>query len=265
MNLVDELRIHVDALASAIEQNPKFFASIKHYVKQLRQLVRAPREQVSQSEIEILAKKIEEFFDKWRPGESSSGVLYLPPRETSDSDPTVTEINTLVAKLAAMDENSFKELFPSLQPEIEKSETATDLAPCVFIGHGRSKLWARLKVYLEDELNLATITYESESHVGESIVPVLEKMLEQGSFAVLVLTAEDKTSEGSKRARQNVIHEAGLFQGRLGFKKAVLLRQDGLEGLTNVDGLQYIGFSGDSIEQTFYELQRVLKREGLLK
>jgi predicted nucleotide-binding protein len=79
-----------------------------------------------------------------------------------------------------------------------------------------------------------------------------------------VLTAEDETVEGLKRARQNVVHEAGLFQGRLGFKKAVVLRQVGLEDFSNVAGLQYIGFSGDMIEQTFYELQRVLKREGML-
>jgi predicted nucleotide-binding protein len=135
----------------------------------------------------------------------------------------------------------------------------------VFIGHGRSRLWARVKVYLEDELGLATVSYESESRVGESIVPILEKMLDQATFAVLILTAEDETAEGSKRARQNVIHEAGLFQGRLGFKKAVLLGQEGLERFTNVDGLQYIGFHGEQIEQSFYELQKVLKREGMLQ
>ena len=42
-------------------------------------------------------------------------------------------------------------------------------------------------MFLEDDLSLATITYESESRTGESIVPVLEKMLEQATFAVLVL------------------------------------------------------------------------------
>jgi hypothetical protein len=135
---------------------------------------------------------------------------------------------------------------------------------CVFIGHGHSKLWARLKIYVNDELGLNSITYESESRVGESIIPVLEKMLDQATFAVIVLTAEDETSEGLKRARQNVVHEAGLFQGRLGFKKVVAVRQEGLEDFTNVAGLQYIGFSSDRIENSFYELQRVLKREGLL-
>lgn len=134
----------------------------------------------------------------------------------------------------------------------------------VFIGHGRSVLWARVKMYLQDELGLQTIYYESESRVGESIVPVLEKMLGQATFAVLVLTAEDEAAQGLKRARQNVVHEAGLFQGRLGFKKAVLLRQEGVEDFSNVAGLQYIPFAGDRIDQTFYELQRVLKREGVL-
>jgi predicted nucleotide-binding protein len=134
---------------------------------------------------------------------------------------------------------------------------------CVFIGHGRSKLWARLQLFLQNDLGLKTITYESVSRVGESIVPVLESMLRQATFAVLVLTTEDETAEGGKRARQNVVHEAGLFQGQLGFPRAILLQQSGLEDFSNVAGLQYIGFEGENIETTFWELQRVLKREGL--
>jgi predicted nucleotide-binding protein len=119
-----------------------------------------------------------------------------------------------------------------------------------------------MKVFLQDDLNLATVTYESEPRTGESIAPILEKILDQATFAVLVLTAEDETVDGACRARQNVVHEAGLFQGRLGFKKAILLVQDGVEEFSNVAGLQHISFSGDRIEQAFYEVQRVLKREG---
>ena len=141
---------------------------------------------------------------------------------------------------------------------------AMSRAPRVFIGHGGSKLWARLKTYLEDELGLATLHYESESHVSESIINVLDRMLDESTFAILILTAEDETREGSRRARQNVVHEAGLFQGRLGFNKVVLLRQEGLEDFSNVAGLQYIRFRGEQIEETFYELQRVLIREQLV-
>jgi predicted nucleotide-binding protein len=90
-------------------------------------------------------------------------------------------------------------------------------------------------------------------------------MLSQATFAVLILTAEDETALGEKRARQNVIHEAGLFQGKLGFRRAILLRQEGTEEFSNVAGLQYISFNGDRIEQAFYEFQRVLKREGIIQ
>lgn len=142
--------------------------------------------------------------------------------------------------------------------------SATLIKPCVFIGHGRNPLWARLQLFLANKLGLETVNYESESRVGESIVPLLEKMLSQATFAVLILTAEDETTSGVKRARQNVIHEAGLFQGKLGFKKAILLRQEGTEDFSNVAGLQYISFTGDKLEQTFWELQEVLKRENQL-
>ncbi len=145
-----------------------------------------------------------------------------------------------------------------------KKSNSREGKPCVFIGHGRSPLWARLKLFLQEELGLRTECYESESRVGESIVPILEGMLEKADFAVLILTAEDETATGSMRARQNVVHEVGLFQSKLGFKRAILLKQDGVEDFTNIAGLQYIPFPNNNIEQSFYQLQRTLKREGLL-
>jgi predicted nucleotide-binding protein len=78
------------------------------------------------------------------------------------------------------------------------------------------------------------------------------------------MTAEDETADGKSRARQNVIHEAGLFQGRLGFDKVIILKQDGIEEFSNIAGLQYIPFSKDNIEQSFYELQRKFKKLGLI-
>ncbi len=136
--------------------------------------------------------------------------------------------------------------------------------PCVFIGHGRNKLWARLDVEVSKRWKLKTVQYEAESRVSQSIVPILEQMLDQATFAVLVLTAEDQTDLGTVRARQNVVHEVGLFQGRLGFSKVVLVMQRGVEEFSNLAGLQVIFFDGDHIEGTFYELQEVMKREKVL-
>jgi predicted nucleotide-binding protein len=67
------------------------------------------------------------------------------------------------------------------------------------------------------------------------------------------------------RARQNVIHEIGLFQGKLGFRKLVLILQKGLEEFSNVAGLQYIDFEGDRIDAAFYQLRAVLEREKMLE
>lgn len=135
---------------------------------------------------------------------------------------------------------------------------------CVFIGHGRSPLWQQLRSHLEDHLKLKTVSYESESQVGLSIVHILENMLARASFAVLVMTAEDSTSDNTRRARQNVVHEAGLFQGHLGFSRAIVLRQEGAEEFSNIAGLQHIAFHGEAIDQAFPELERVLKREGMI-
>mgnify|MGYP003576749308 CR=1 FL=1 len=258
MNPLKELKLHVDALVAAVDANPKFFASVRHYVAQLQQLLAGPKAPTL-PELQLLIAKIEEFWAQWRP---SGDGFYIPPRETSDSDSTVQRMQAIVRDLVGLGQAELEQLASGLVGGAGglASEEDTVRQPCVFIGHGRSRLWARLKLFLENELGLATLTYESESRTGDSIVPILEKMLDQTTFAVLLLTAEDEGINGGKRARQNVVHEAGLFQGRIGFKRAILLVQEGLEDFSNIAGLQHIPFSDDNVEQTFYELHRVLKR-----
>jgi len=53
-------------------------------------------------------------------------------------------------------------------------------------------------------------------------------MMNHAGIALLVLTAEDETADGKEVARQNVVHEAGLFQGRLGFARAIILLEEKL-------------------------------------
>jgi predicted nucleotide-binding protein len=94
-------------------------------------------------------------------------------------------------------------------------------SPCVFIGHGHSVLWTRVWNFLEKKCRLPVICFESKHRAGESIIQILEDMLKKATFAVLVLTKEDESAKGKTRARQNVIHEAGLFQSVLGFRRAI--------------------------------------------
>lgn len=259
MNKIEELKFNADALLHAVKEDRKFFASIYNFVEKLNTLLTSKLQDAKKEEIQFLAKKIESFFNNYR----SSDAFYIPPHQTSQSNETVKDIFRLSNEIATLPENKFQEL----KPKTTKSGTTTTSpkkTACVFIGHGRSKIWARLQIFLQNDLQIKTVSYESESRVGESIIPILEEMLDRATYAVLVLTAEDQTNAESKRARQNVIHEAGLFQGRLGFDRAVLLVQRGIEGFTNVDGLQYIPFTDENIEETFYQLQRALKEKGLI-
>lgn len=135
----------------------------------------------------------------------------------------------------------------------------------VFIGHGRSTQWIDLKNHLTDIHHIDVEAYEVASRGGFTIREVLDSMLENSTLAFLVMTAEDLQAVGDGeqkvRARQNVVHEAGLFQGRLGFSRAVILRESGVEMASNLDGIQYIEFSPGRIRESFGDVLGVVSRE----
>src|SRR5947207_4522834 len=62
----------------------------------------------------------------------------------------------------------------------------------------------------------------------------------QRMLTFLVMTGEDEQPDGKLRARENVIHEAGLFQGKLGFERAIVLLEDECEEFSNIHGLNQI-------------------------
>lgn len=133
----------------------------------------------------------------------------------------------------------------------------------VFIGHGRSQAWIGLKDLLVNRFHLPYDEFNREPRAGYSTQEVLVSMLEGAKFAFLVMTAEDEHGDNKLHARQNVIHEIGLFQGRLGFKKAIILREEGCEEFSNITGLTYIPFPKGNIKAVSENIWEVLKREGL--
>jgi predicted nucleotide-binding protein len=89
-------------------------------------------------------------------------------------------------------------------------------------------------------------------------------MLETSDFALIVMTGEDETKDGKVRARENVVHEAGLFQGKLGFERAIILRENGCEEFSNIAGLVQLPFPPGNIMAISEEIRRTLEREGLI-
>jgi predicted nucleotide-binding protein len=255
--IVKELQLLSEALWESVKSDLNFFAPIQVFVKKLAELDFS--DQSSVSDAIGYAEKIEKFFDDYR---SKGDAFYFPPNQTATNDRTVKSIFDLAQKLKKLSPEEIEKEIESVKP---KQQHKSSGGGQIFIGHGRNKVWARVQLYLRDELDLKTLTFEDESRTSETIVNIIEDFLNKSSFAILILTAEDETADGKSRARQNVIHEAGLFQGRLGFDKVIILKQEGVEDFSNIDGLQYISFSDNNIEQCFYELQRKLKKIGLLK
>ena len=83
-------------------------------------------------------------------------------------------------------------------------------------------------------------------------------------MALLVLTAEDQRADRVLQARQNVIHEAGLFQARLGWKRAVVLLEEGCDEFSNIHGLGQIRFPAGNIAAAFEKVRAVLEREEMI-
>jgi hypothetical protein len=135
----------------------------------------------------------------------------------------------------------------------------------VFIGHGRSSQWRELKDFVSDRLRLPYDEFNRVPVAGTTNVDRLSQMLDNAAVAFLVLTAEDERADGAAVARQNVVHEAGLFQGRLGFSRAIIMLEGGCEQFSNADGLGQIRFPAGNVSATFEEVRQVLEREGLIQ
>jgi len=210
----------------------------------------------------------EEYANHFRPSEAMtrdhkalSGGFVVPPH-----------ISVLAKTVAAVSRGAgFRALAENLRyveqylRKRQKMVTGSKTGNRIFIGHGRSSAWRDLKEFVQDRLDLEFEEFDRESTPGKSTKERLQEMLDNAGFAFLVLTAEDDMGDGSKQARANVIHEVGLFQGRLGFEKAIILLEKGCAEFSNIVGTTQIRFTKGNIKAVSEELRRVLEREGLIK
>lgn len=149
---------------------------------------------------------------------------------------------------------------------LEQKEKKSELVGTnVFIGHGRSHDWRLLKDFVKERLSLPHDEFNRVPVAGVTNIARLAEMLDSAAIALLVLTAEDEQSDQKLHARMNVIHEVGLFQGRLGFTRAIVLLEEGCEEFSNIQGLGQIRFPKGNIAAAFEEVRMVLEREGLVE
>lgn len=147
---------------------------------------------------------------------------------------------------------------------ITETSAKGPLGGMIFIGHGRSQLWRDLKDFITERLKLDWDEFNREAAAGLSTKERLQAMLRKARFAFLVMTAEDEHPSGALHARENVIHELGLFQGHLGFERAIILLEEGCAEFSNIHGLTQIRFPKGNIKAAFEEIRRVLERERII-
>jgi predicted nucleotide-binding protein len=214
-----------------------------------------------------LAKSLDGSFCQWS---------VLPLRLTSSGHQfsealSTEEVWTTIkhgypnASIATLEVVALKLLEDYAQKKIAKEpKVNSKTGTTVFIGHGQSPLWRELKDFLGDRLHLAVNEFNSMPTAGVPTAERLTEMLDAAAFAFLIMTAEDEQPDGKLRAHDNVVHEAGLFQGRLGFKKAIILLERGCEEFSNIHGLGQIRFPKGNISAQFEEIRRVLERERII-
>jgi predicted nucleotide-binding protein len=155
--------------------------------------------------------------------------------------------------------------FSHLERSEKRLEREERIGTNVFIGHGRSKEWKDLKDFIDERMRLPWDEFNRVPVAGIANTVRLSAMLDAAAIAFLIFTGEDETADGKMQARMNVVHEAGLFQGRLGFNRAIILLEDGCQEFSNIEGLGEIRFPKNNIKATLHEVQLVLEREGLIQ
>ena len=135
----------------------------------------------------------------------------------------------------------------------------------IFIGHGRSSVWKDLRDFLERRLNLQVEEFNSEPVAGSTVTDRIDEMLDRCTFAFLIMTGEDEHADATLHARENVIHETGRAQQKLGSKRAVVLLEEGCKTFSNLQGIVYIEFPKGKIRAAFEDIREVLEREKIIK
>lgn len=185
----------------------------------------------------------------------------IPPHIELLSEVRSLQNNVGICKAAA---DISKKAASHLERKSKRSKADSRIGTNVFIGHGQSPVWRDLKDFVQDRLNLPWDEFNRVPVAGVANIARLSEMLDAAAIAFLIMTAEDEQVSGEIFARQNVVHEAGLFQGRLGFAKAIVLLEDGCEEFSNIQGLGQIRFPKGNVGAVFEEIRRVLERESLI-
>jgi predicted nucleotide-binding protein len=129
----------------------------------------------------------------------------------------------------------------------------------VFVSHGRANDWREVQQFIEKDIGLETRELAQEPNQGRTILEKLNATANECDSAVIVMTGDDLDGDGLTRARENVIHEIGFFQGKYGLSRICLMHEEGVNIPSNIHGLVYTPFPKGTVSAAFGLLYRELK------
>jgi len=154
---------------------------------------------------------------------------------------------------------------PEANPADSPGVRAARDAP-IFIVHGSDTLRAESVAHtVTRATGRKTTILRDEPNSGRTIIEKFEQHAAEVSYAIIVLTADDKGSRvrdtrTRPRGRQNVIFEMGYFFGLIGRKNVSVLIRPGVEKPSDMDGIAYITYDDNGAWKT--SLLRDLEHAG---
>ncbi|TGL86668.1 DNA-binding protein [Leptospira congkakensis] len=148
------------------------------------------------------------------------------------------------------------------ETDSSKATQLTNNSQKIFISHGKSKDWIELQNFLTHQSRLETIELSQQANLGRTILQKLNEESKKCNYAIIVMSGDDTDPDGKAKARENVIHEIGFFQGTYGLDRVCILYEEGTSIPSNISGVVYIPYKHDEIKNTFLDLQKELKAAG---
>jgi hypothetical protein len=123
-----------------------------------------------------------------------------------------------------------------------------------FIVHGRDPSHYREQVarLIERTTSLEPIILDEQPNKGLSLIEKFRAHARPDGVAIIIMTGDDVAylksagpASSRPRPRQNVILELGYFLGTLPRDRTIVLREEDLEGPSDIEGVSYYDLSGD--------------------
>ena len=110
----------------------------------------------------------------------------------------------------------------------------------VFIVHGHDGYLKIEVALLLAKQGIEPIILSEQVDQGKTIIEKIETYADTVNCAICLFTADDEMADGKKRARQNVVFEAGYFYGKIERSRTVIIAENETMSFSDLQGVVYV-------------------------